>query len=66
MHYLPLSLMLSSMVLLSACGQSGALQLASDPNYDQRAKYLLYPNPLQKQPDVSKTKEQQPTTSALP
>lgn len=54
------------MVLLSACGQSGALQLASDPNYDQRAKYLLYPNPLQKQPDVSKTKEQQPTTSALP
>lgn len=30
-------------VALSACGQTGALQLPSDPNYDQRAKYLLYP-----------------------
>ncbi|RKG32601.1 LPS translocon maturation chaperone LptM [Acinetobacter tianfuensis] len=24
------------------CGQSGALQLPSDPNYDKRSKYLLY------------------------
>ena len=28
-------------VALSACGQTGALQLPSDPNYDHRAKYLL-------------------------
>ncbi len=27
---------------LSGCGQSGALQLPNDPNYDKRAKYLLY------------------------
>ncbi|WP_130803095.1 LPS translocon maturation chaperone LptM [Acinetobacter ihumii] len=29
-------------IALTACGQSGALQLPSDPNYDKRAKYLLY------------------------
>ena len=27
---------------LSGCGQSGALQLQSDPNFDSRAKYLLH------------------------
>lgn len=36
-------------ILLSACGQSGSLHLTSDPKYDQRAKYLLYPHPWQKQ-----------------
>lgn len=41
--------LLSSSILLSACGQSGALQLPSDPNYDKRAKYLLYRNKVQKQ-----------------
>ncbi|WOE31467.1 MULTISPECIES: LPS translocon maturation chaperone LptM [unclassified Acinetobacter] len=30
--------------LLVACGQTGALQLPNDPNYDKRAKYLLYPD----------------------
>ncbi|ENU31558.1 MULTISPECIES: lipoprotein [unclassified Acinetobacter] len=35
---------LLSCVVLSACGQSGALQLPSDPNHDKRAKYLLYKN----------------------
>ncbi len=30
--------------LLAGCGQSGNLQLTSDPNYDKRARYLLYPN----------------------
>lgn len=34
---------------LSACGQTGALQLPSDPNYDHRAKYLLYPAPAASQ-----------------
>ena len=38
-----ISLLLSSM-LLAACGQSGALQLPSDPNHDKRATYLLYKN----------------------
>ena len=30
--------------LLAGCGQSGNLQLTSDPNYDKRARYLLHPN----------------------
>lgn len=34
--------------LISGCGQSGALVLPSDPNYDKRSHYLLYPNPEQK------------------
>lgn len=38
-----ISLLFSSIVL-AACGQSGALQLPSDPNHDKRAKYLLYKN----------------------
>jgi len=38
-----ISLLLSS-VVLTACGQSGVLQLPSDPNHDKRAKYLLYKN----------------------
>lgn len=33
--------------LLSACGQTGALQLPSDPSYDKRAQYLLYKTPQQ-------------------
>ncbi|MCW8038950.1 MULTISPECIES: lipoprotein [Acinetobacter] len=35
-------LMLASCAFLSACGQSGALQLPNDQNHDKRAKYLLY------------------------
>lgn len=27
---------------LMGCGQSGALQLAKDQNYDKRAQYLIY------------------------
>ena len=38
-----ISLLFGSIVL-TACGQSGALQLPSDPNHDKRAKYLLYKN----------------------
>lgn len=30
--------------VLVGCGQTGALQLPSDPNYDKRAQYLLYEN----------------------
>ena len=36
--------LLFSSVVLTACGQSGALQLPSDINHDKRAKYLLYKN----------------------
>ena len=47
--------LLSSSILLSACGQSGALQLPSDPNYDKRAKYLLYPDAAPKRATQSAT-----------
>lgn len=35
---------LLSAVLLTACGQSGALHLPADANADKRAKYLIYPD----------------------
>lgn len=38
-----ISILITSFTLVG-CGQSGALQLASDQNYDKRAKYLLYDN----------------------
>ena len=38
-----MSVLLTTVVLVG-CGQSGALQLPNDPNYDKRAKYLLYPD----------------------
>ena len=51
---------------LIGCGQSGALQLPSDSNYDKRAKYLLYPNVEsgQKTAQVESTQpaDQQPAT----
>ncbi|GAA5014453.1 lipoprotein [Acinetobacter puyangensis] len=37
-----IGLCLSSLCGLVACGQSGALMLPSDPNYDKRSEYLLY------------------------
>lgn len=37
-----LSLLMTT--LMVGCGQTGALQLPSDPNYDKRAQYLLYKN----------------------
>lgn len=43
---------------LVGCGQSGALQLPSDPNYDKRAKYLLYPNVDSKQQSEQQQSEQ--------
>lgn len=44
--------------LLVACGQTGALQLPNDPNYDKRAKYLLYPDaPTHKQSEASVEQE---------
>lgn len=53
---------------LVGCGQSGALQLPSDSNYDKRSKYLLYPNvaPAQKteQAPTDQSAEQQATTES--
>lgn len=54
------------MALIVGCGQTGALQLPSDPNYDKRAQYLLHKktdSQLQPQPqnqteqDVNKQAE---------
>lgn len=43
MHlYLRVILLCAGSCALVACGQSGALQLPSDPKLDQRAQYLLY------------------------
>lgn len=33
---------LAGSLVLFGCGQSGALHMPNDPNYDKRAKYLLY------------------------
>lgn len=30
------------------CGQSGTLHMPNDPNYDKRAKYLLYKDAAEK------------------
>lgn len=49
---------------LVGCGQSGALQLPSDPDYDKRAKYLLYPNVDSKQ--QPEQKETAPVQQELP
>jgi predicted small lipoprotein YifL len=46
-----ISLVVTSSILVG-CGQTGALQLPNDQNYDKRAKYLLYPDakaPTQKE-----------------
>ncbi len=56
--------LLSSSILLTACGQSGALQLPSDPNYDHRAKYLLYRNKESKQVVQKDEKAEQPVGSS--
>ncbi|OTG65414.1 LptM family lipoprotein [Acinetobacter silvestris] len=37
------------------CGQSGALQLQNDPDYDKRAKYLLHSNIESKSSQVKNT-----------
>ena len=48
---------------LSACGQSGTLMLPSDPNYDKRSQYLLYPNVEQKTVPTSESTEQTSSSS---
>ena len=41
------------------CGQTGDLQLANSPNYDNRAKYLLYSNTENKSSQAEKKVEKQ-------
>lgn len=41
------------------CGQTGDLQLANSPNYDNRAKYLLYSNTESKSSQAEKKVEKQ-------
>lgn len=57
-------LAVSGGVFLTACGQSGALQLTSDPNYDQRANYLLYSTPLQKKSNADESLTEQSSKQA--
>ncbi|MCU4423954.1 MULTISPECIES: LPS translocon maturation chaperone LptM [Acinetobacter] len=56
--------LLSSSIVLTACGQSGVLQLPSDPNYDKRAKYLLYRNNESKQAVQKQDEAEQPVESS--
>ena len=53
---------------LVGCGQSGALQLPNDQNYDKRSKYLLYPNVDSKQQsepkEAASVQQELPTSSA--
>jgi hypothetical protein len=59
-----ISLCLSS-IYLSACGQTGALQLPSDPDYDHRAKYMLSPQPKPSAPSAtSQIRQQLPVASS--
>ena len=60
-----ISILLSG-AALTACGQSGALHLPSDPNYDKRAKYLLYRNKEQKQVVQQDEQAEQPVESSAP
>ncbi|MFX4307652.1 lipoprotein [Acinetobacter soli] len=48
------SLLTMSLAMLG-CGQTGALHLPSDPNYDKRAKYLLYSQPQSDKTSKDKT-----------
>ncbi|WP_374663617.1 lipoprotein [Acinetobacter sp.] len=54
--------------MFTGCGQSGALQLPNDPNYDKRAKYLLYSDAEapQKAAEQSEEKQSEEKSSAAP
>lgn len=44
-------------MLMAGCGQTGALQLPSDPNYDKRSQYLIYNNAEQKKLSKDQTQK---------
>ncbi|MBV6551946.1 LPS translocon maturation chaperone LptM [Acinetobacter soli] len=56
------SLLTMSLAMLG-CGQTGALHLPSDPNYDKRAKYLLYSQP---QSDKTSTPDHSASSQPVP
>lgn len=43
-------------IMLAGCGQTGALHLPNDPNYDKRSQYLIYKDKDRK--DVQNQTEQ--------
>lgn len=45
------------------CGQSGTLHMPNDPNYDKRAKYLLYKDAASK--PSAQRKIQRPLSKSL-
>ncbi|WP_151794489.1 LPS translocon maturation chaperone LptM [Acinetobacter soli] len=55
------SLLTMSLAMLG-CGQTGALHLPSDPNYDKRAKYLLYSQPQSDKTSKDKTSKDKTST----
>lgn len=59
-----ISILLTSATLVG-CGQTGALQLPNDPNYDKRAQYLIYSEKQTEDQatEVKKTPVQQPSSS---
>jgi len=61
-----ISILLSG-AALTACGQSGALHLPSDPNYDKRAKYLLYSSKdAEQQAQKNATEEKEKSSASEP
>ena len=45
-------------LLCVGCGQMGALQLPSDPDFDKRSKYLIYKGTPEQTQSSKKTQEQ--------
>ncbi|OTG83680.1 hypothetical protein [Acinetobacter sp. ANC 4648] len=57
--------LIATTFMMIGCGQSGALQLQTDPDYDKRAKYLLHSNIQSKSSHVQKTVVE-PAASEVP
>ncbi|WP_324646929.1 LPS translocon maturation chaperone LptM [Acinetobacter sp. MD2] len=56
---------LAALLALTGCGQSGDLQLTSDPHLDTRPKYLLYHPKDQKQPHQAESTASDLTPSSV-
>ena len=55
---------LATMLTLVGCGQSGDLQLTSDPHLDTRPKYLLYHTREQQKSQYKDTQSASEVTSS--
>jgi len=60
-----IGLVLGSFILVG-CGQSGNLQLANSPDYDKRAKYLLYSKDDSKATHTDKKVKEQTPDQTVP